>query len=314
MQEDAIFYLRAKQVLQGASYAIDKLHDKFDSAFVDICKALIHAEGNVIVMAVGKSAFIAGKFASTLASLGVPAFFVHPGEAGHGDCGNITSRDVVIMLTHSGSTEELCRIVPIVRKRAKAVYGVVGAKDDRLAQYMQAVAVLGKQQEACCVGLAPTTSTTVFSVFMDAIAVSVTAQKGIDEKQFATTHPYGHLGRSLTMSLGDLMCPVEKCAKVSLKHSIVDSVFAMLDKQVAHALVCDGDSIIGIHSLAILKQAFLVHANPAEVSVDQYVSQADKVLRTSTLLHDAIGLLGHDESIVMVVNDQDVPVGLWVHV
>ena len=312
MQEDDFFYLRAKHVSQCASRAIDVLQDKFDSAFVNICKAVIGLQGNVILMAVGKSSFVAGKFSSTLASLGIPAFFVHPAEAGHGDCGNITENDVVIMLSHSGTTEELCKIAPFVSKRAKALYGVVGVKDERLSFYMHEIAVLGKQREACHVGLAPTTSTTVFSVYMDAIAVCVSAYKGLDEKQFAITHPYGHLGKSLTVTLGELMKPLDQCAKVFVNQSIVDSVLAMLEKQVNYAIVFDGLDVVGIHSLDLLKQAFLVHANPALVLVREYVIQADKTVAAATLLHDVNDMLSDDDKVVLVVDQQRIPVGLWV--
>ncbi len=314
MQQNDFFFAHANRVIRFAQNALAELSGKIDIDFVNVCKTIAATKGNIILMAMGKSSFVAKKFAATLASLGQPAFFVHPCEAGHGDCGNITENDTVIMLSHSGATEELCKIAPAVQRRAGHLLAIVGEAHAALTDYVDVALIIGKYKESCALTLAPTTSTTVFAVVVDAIAVCVADMSGFSEHQFGETHPYGRLGRNLTVKLADVMRPITKCAKVYAQQSIVDSLLAMAQNQMQLALVYDEeDRFLGVQTTKLLTQALVTHANPVTVSTQHYLMQPSASLDQSMLLYDAYQAVASDSAYALVHSeDPQTPVGLWL--
>lgn len=314
MEKDDFFLRHAERAVRSAQDALGLTLARLDQSFCQICQIIASTQGHVIVMAVGKSAWVAKKFASTLASLGQPAFFVHPCDAGHGDCGNITEKDVVVMFSNSGGTSELLKIVPTVRRRAKSVLGVFGAEDALLSEVMDVTLVLGVTKESCALGLAPTTSVTVFGVICDAIAAAVAAKKGFTENDFAMTHPYGSLGRNLTMAVADVMVPLDRCPQVFVNQSIVDSMLAMSDKALSVAMVYDeSGQYLGMQSMALLRQALLSHANPRTIINRDYILANAVSLQADMLLHDAWKYLDDKVAdIVTVMSSSSQPVGLWL--
>lgn len=314
MQQSDFFLGHAHRVIRFAQTALSELVTKVDDDFIAVCKAVAATRGNVITMAVGKSAFVAKKFSATLASLGQPSFFVHPCDAGHGDCGNITEHDTVILFSHSGKTAELVDIMPALVARSSTLIALVGGEHEALCSHVDQRIILGVYKEACALALAPTTSTTVFGVLADAICVCVADMRGLSEQAFAKTHPYGTLGRHLTVRLGDVMLPVSRCAKVFAHQSIVDSAITMARNSMDMALVYDeDDSFIGVQSAHLLSQAHSTHANPAIIKNQHYIIQPDLMLSQDMLLYDAHNALSEQAVYALVCDDDSSqPVGLWL--
>ena len=314
MQQSDFFLAHAHRVIRYAQTALSELLGKVDDEFIAVCRAVAATRGNVITMAVGKSAFVAKKFSATLASLGQPSFFVHPCDAGHGDCGNITENDTVIMFSNSGKTVELANIMPALVNKSPTLIALVGAEHEVLCAHMDLRLVLGVHKEACALALAPTTSTTVFGVLADAICVCVSDMQGISEQAFAKTHPYGMLGRHLTVRLRDVMQPVAQCAKVFAHQSIVDSAIAMARQSTHMALVYnEEDTFIGVQSAHLLSQAMTTHANPTVVTNQHYIMQPELILAQDMLLYDAHSALNDQTAYALVSGDDpNQPVGLWL--
>jgi len=184
-------------VLDIESKAILNLKKRIDQSFVDLCQAILDCQGRVIVMGMGKSGHIGKKIASTLASTGTPAFFIHPAEASHGDLGMIIKNDLLIALSYSGETEELIKILPRIQGLGIQIAALTGSDRSTLAQYASIHISIDIQQEACPLGLAPTASSTALLAMGDALALAVLDARGFTAEDFAHSHPGGRLGKRL---------------------------------------------------------------------------------------------------------------------
>ena len=192
-------------VIQVETQAIAALAEQINDDFVLACKLMFGCKGRVVVTGMGKSGHIAGKIAATLASTGTPAFFVHSGEASHGDLGMITQHDVVLALSNSGETEEVLTILPIIKRLGVPLIAMTGNPVSTLAKFATTHINVAVEQEACPLGLAPTSSTTAALVMGDALAVSLLEARGFTRDDFALSHPGGSLGRRLLLMVDDLM-------------------------------------------------------------------------------------------------------------
>ena len=194
-------------VIKTEAEAILALTDQVNDAFVKACDLMLNCKGRVVVTGMGKSGHIAGKIAATLASTGTPAFFVHPGEASHGDLGMITQQDVVLALSNSGETGEVLTILPIIKRIDVPFIAMTGNPKSSLAKFATVHINVAVKQEACPLGLAPTSSTTAALVMGDALAVSLLEVKGFTRDDFALSHPGGSLGkRLLILCIQELKC------------------------------------------------------------------------------------------------------------
>ena len=192
-------------VIQVEAQAISALAEQINDNFVAACKLLFACTGRVVVIGMGKSGHIAGKIAATLASTGTPAFFVHPGEASHGDLGMITKQDVVLALSNSGETEEILKILPLIKRLGVPLIAMTGNPASTLGIVATTHINVAVEQEACPLGLAPTSSTTAALVMGDALAVSLLEARGFTRDDFALSHPGGSLGRRLLLRVSDIM-------------------------------------------------------------------------------------------------------------
>jgi len=192
-------------VIETELASVNTLKSRIDDSFALACELMLNCEGRIVVTGMGKSGHIAGKIAATLASTGSPAFFVHPGEASHGDLGMITSKDVVIALSNSGNTTEIITIVPIIKRLGVPLISMTGQAGSPLATEATINLDVSVENEACPLGLAPTSSTTVALVMGDALAVALLDARGFTEEDFALSHPGGSLGRRLLLHVSDIM-------------------------------------------------------------------------------------------------------------
>jgi arabinose-5-phosphate isomerase len=231
----------ALQVIEIEQQAVNKLKQAIDHHFESACQTLFQCKGRVIVIGMGKSGHIGGKIAATLASTGTPAFFVHPGEASHGDLGMITQQDVVITISYSGETAEVLAIVPVLKRIGCQLIAMTGNTNSTLAKLADIHLSVAVEQEACPLGLAPTSSTTATLVMGDAIAVALLNAKGFTADDFALSHPGGSLGKRLLLRLGDIMHKGEDIPQVSPNALIKEALVEMSEKGLGMTAVVDAE-------------------------------------------------------------------------
>ena len=196
---------KAKEVLRTEAKAIHELTKRIDSNFEKAVRLALKTRGRVIVMGMGKPGFIAQKISATLSSTGTPSLFLHPAEALHGDLGRVTKNDCLIAISSSGETEEIIRLLPIIKKIGAVLIAMVGNTNSTLAKNSDCVLDVSIKKEACPLGLAPTTSTTVMLAMGDALSVALQEKKGFKVEHFALYHPGGSLGKRLLLKVGDIM-------------------------------------------------------------------------------------------------------------
>ncbi len=249
-----------KQALEGLSAALD---ESFDLA----CRLLLACSGKVIVMGMGKSGHIAGKLAASLASTGTPAFFVHPGEASHGDLGMIGPRDVVIALSYSGESHEILALLPVLKRWGVPLISLTGNPDSSMAREAEVHLCVRVAQEACPLGLAPTASTTASLAMGDALAVALLEARGFTAQDFAMSHPGGALGRKLLLRNSDIMHQGARLPRVERDASVSEALLEMSRKGLGMTTVLNSDgTLAGLFTdgdlRRILDQRLDVHLTP----------------------------------------------------
>ncbi len=237
----------ALAVIQVETQAIGALSSQINESFVAACRLMFSCKGRVVVIGMGKSGHIAGKIASTLASTGTPSFFVHPGEASHGDLGMITRHDVVLALSNSGETEEILKILPLMKRLAVPLIAMTGNPNSTLAGFASTHINVSVEHEACPLGLAPTSSTTAALVMGDALAVSLLEARGFTRDDFALSHPGGSLGKRLLLRVGDIM-HVDQSIPIVPKSALISAaLLEMTEKKLGMtAIVGANNKLIGI--------------------------------------------------------------------
>ncbi|MFP4244049.1 MAG: KpsF/GutQ family sugar-phosphate isomerase [Ectothiorhodospira sp.] len=239
----------ARAVLQTEARGILDLCDRLDGAFVRACEHLLACTGRVVVTGMGKSGHIGGKIAATLASTGTPAFFVHPGEASHGDLGMITPGDTVLALSNSGETNELLTILPLIRRQGVPLVALTGNPRSTLAREATVHLDVSVEREACPLGLAPTTSTTATLAMGDALAVALLEARGFTADDFARSHPGGRLGRRLLLHVADIMHTDERIPMVRADAALSDALLEITRQGLGMTAVVDEQRhLVGVYT------------------------------------------------------------------
>ncbi|HEB67635.1 MAG TPA: KpsF/GutQ family sugar-phosphate isomerase [Gammaproteobacteria bacterium] len=237
----------ARAVIETEARAVTALGERIGPEFVCACRHMLDCEGRIVVIGMGKSGHIGGKIAATLASTGTPAFFVHPGEASHGDLGMITERDVVLALSNSGETDEILTILPLIKRLGVPLIALTGNPDSRLAREADVHLDVSVEKEACPLGLAPTASTTATLVMGDALAVSLLETRGFTADDFARSHPGGRLGKRLLLHVADVMHTGEAIPRVHPEDTLDAVLVEMTRKGLGLAIVSDADDrVLGV--------------------------------------------------------------------
>ncbi len=249
-------------------------------SFIQACRLMLACKGRVVVIGMGKSGHIAGKIAATLASTGTPAFFVHPGEASHGDLGMITAADVVLALSNSGETDEIITILPIIKRLDVPLIAMTGNPESTLAQAAEANIDVSVEKEACPLGLAPTASTTAALAMGDALAVAMLETRGFTEEDFARSHPGGSLGRRLLLLIDDLMHTGDTIPRVSADTPLSEALVEMTRKGLGMTAIVDGNNkLLGIFTDGDLRRTI-------DSKVDLHTAMArDVMTRNCTTIH-----------------------------
>lgn len=228
--------------------ALDLLIEQIDDRFVEACHAILNCHGRVVVTGMGKSGHIGRKIAATFASTGTPAFFMHPGEAGHGDLGMLVKGDVLLAISNSGESDEIKTLLPVVKRLEIPLISISRDKRGMLPKSADIALTLGQFDEACPLGLAPTSSTTATLALGDAIAVALVHARDFTSEDFALSHPAGALGRKLLMTVNDLMHSSEEpLPTVQENASLHDALFTMTSGRLGMAVVTDNDGkVVGV--------------------------------------------------------------------
>lgn len=278
----------ARQVLNTEADAVRALAGRLDDNFPQAVKLILACRGRVVVSGMGKSGHIGHKIAATLASTGTPAFFVHPGEASHGDLGMISQDDVVIALSNSGESAEITSILPLIKRRGAKLIGISGNPNSTLGNESDVHLNAAVDKEACPLNLAPTASTTAALALGDALAVVLLEARGFSVEDFARTHPGGSLGRKLLVHVGDVMHTGERLPKVELSASLKEALLEMTHKGLGMTAIVDKhDQVKGVFTDGDLRRALennldvraaqveqLMTANPKSIGPDQLAVEA----------------------------------------
>ena len=250
------FIKLAKAVIKTEAAAIDALLDRIDVEFEKACELIIQCQGRVVVTGMGKSGHIGNKIAATLASTGTPAFFMHPGEASHGDLGMLTSTDVVIALSNSGETTEIKTLVPLIKRLGIPLISFTGVTTSSLAENADVNLNVGVEKEACPLGLAPTSSTTAAIVMGDALAVALLDARGFTEEDFARSHPGGSLGRKLLLHVSDIMHSGAALPSVTEQATLKQALLEMTQKGLGMTAVVDThNKVVGVYTDGDLRRS-----------------------------------------------------------
>ncbi|MGC8731677.1 MAG: KpsF/GutQ family sugar-phosphate isomerase [Halothiobacillaceae bacterium] len=306
MHSDRLLGL-ARAVLDTEAAALVRLNARLDQAFVRACELMLACQGRVVVTGMGKSGHIGGKIAATLASTGTPAFFVHPGEASHGDLGMITRQDVVLALSNSGETPEILAILPIIKRLGVPMIALTGRPQSTLAREAEVHIDVGVDKEACPLGLAPTASTTAALAMGDALAVALLETRGFTAEDFALSHPGGALGRRLLLHVRDIMHSGERLPKVELGAPLRDALIEITRKGLGITAVVDAEGrLAGVFTDGDLRRA-LDHADIdlRGARVDELYTPGGKTCPAGMLAAEALGLMERHKINALIVVDED---------
>jgi arabinose-5-phosphate isomerase len=297
--------------------AIVALRDRIDDTFAKACQILLNCQGRIIVIGMGKSGHIGNKIAATLASTGSPAFFVHAGEASHGDMGMITSQDVVLTLSNSGETAEILTILPLIKRLAAPMVALTGKPHSTLAKSADAHLDTSVAKEACPLGLAPTSSTTAALVMGDALAIALLESRGFTAEDFALSHPGGNLGRRLLLRVSDIMHTGDSIPKVSDQALISDALVEMTKKGLGMTAVCsDSNDIVGVFTdgdlRRVLAQTVDVHTTPIADAMTTQCKTGHPNMLAAEILElmqrhkiNALLIIDDDKQLVGAINMHD---------
>jgi arabinose-5-phosphate isomerase len=302
---DAVLKNLGLAVLETESAAVEALKARIDEDFVRACHYMLECEGRVVVIGMGKSGHVGSKIAATLASTGTPAFFVHPGEASHGDLGMITAKDVVLALSNSGSTEEILTILPIIKRLGVPLITLTGNPDSALAQAAAVNIDVGVEKEACPLDLAPTASTTAALAMGDAMAISLLEVRGFTADDFARSHPGGKLGRRLLLLIDDLIHSGDRVPKVVSGTLICDALLEMTQKGLgATAIVDDADTVLGIFTDGDLRRALDQDVDLHSTEIDQVMTRDCTLISEGLLAAEALQIMENGKfNALLVVDD-----------
>jgi arabinose-5-phosphate isomerase len=294
---------------QALTIEIDGLRaqvPRLGAEFARACRICLDCRGRVVVTGMGKSGHIGGKIAATLASTGTPAFFVHPGDASHGDIGMITRDDAVLALSNSGETDEILTIVPIIKRLGVSLIAFTGSAASRLAQASTVHLDIGVPAEACPLNLAPTASTTAALAVGDALAVALLKARGFTEEDFARSHPAGSLGRRLLLHVKDVMRVGKDVPKVAPHTPLAVGLLEVTRKGLGMTAIVDAaDHVLGVFTDGDLRRALDRAADLHSTRMDEVMTRGAKTVRGNTLAAEAVHLMETHRITSLVVVDAD---------
>jgi len=304
--DPAALQATARRVLEIERDALDALLPRIDAGFAEACRLLLGCRGRVVVTGMGKSGHIGGKIAATLASTGTPSFFVHPGEASHGDLGMITRDDAVIAISNSGETSEVLTILPLIKRMGVPLVSMTGRPASTLAKAADVHLDVSVDQEACPLNLAPTASTTATLAMGDALAVALLEARGFTPEDFALSHPGGTLGRRLLLKVADLMHGGDRIPKVPAHASLSAALLEMTQKGLGMtAIVDEADRVLGIFTDGDPRRVLDANLDVRTARIAEVMTRGGRHIGASQLAAEAVHLMEKHRITVLMVLDAD---------
>lgn len=296
----------ARDVLEIEAKAIADLIERLDERFTEAVRIILECRGRVVVSGMGKSGHIARKIASTLASTGTPAFFVHPAEASHGDLGMVAREDVFVGLSNSGESAELLAIVPLLKRQGAKLIALTGDPESALAQEADIHLYAGAEKEACPLNLAPTASTTAALALGDALAVALMHAKGFTRDEFARSHPGGTLGRKLLTHVRDVMRTGESSPRIGADATLMEAMFEMTRGRMGMtAIVDEGQRVIGIFTDGDLRRTLEKGAELRTTPIRSVMGAAPRTIAPERLAAEAVEIMERNKvNQILVVDEQ----------
>lgn len=306
------FKQSAQRVLRMEAAAVATLESRIDDGFVRACELLIGCRGRVVVTGMGKSGHIGSKIAATLASTGTPSFFVHPGEASHGDLGMITPGDAVIALSNSGETAEVLTILPLIKRMKAPLVSMTGKPGSTLARQADVNLDVGVEQEACPLNLAPTSSTTAALAMGDALAVALLEARGFTAEQFALSHPGGSLGRRLLLMVEDVMVKADAVPRVAPDASLFDAIFEITRRGLGMTTVVDASgAFLGVFTDGDLRRTLDHDVDLRKTPIRDVMNTRATTVRPGILAAECLSIMEERKiNGLVVVDESNRPVGV----
>jgi arabinose-5-phosphate isomerase len=282
----------AREVLEIEAKAVTDLISRLDQSFTHAVEMIMACRGRVVVSGIGKSGHVARKIASTLASTGTPAFFVHPAEASHGDLGMISREDVFVALSNSGETDELLAIVPMLKRQGAKLVALTGNPKSSLAQEADVHLYAGAEKEACPLNLAPTASTTATLALGDALAVALMQARGFTRDEFAASHPGGTLGRKLLTHVRDVMRTAKDAPRVGEEATLMEAVVEMSRGRMGMtAVLDDADRVVGVFTDGDLRRALEKGTDVRTARISKLMTREPRTIGPAKLAAEAVEIM-----------------------
>ena len=295
-----------QRTIQMETDAVKELSSRIGRSFVTACETILSCHGRVVVIGMGKSGHIGNKIAATLASTGTPAFFVHPGEASHGDLGMITKSDVVIAISNSGNTSEIVTLIPLIVRLGIPLISMTGDDQSQLAKAACANLDVSVSSEACPLNLAPTTSTTVTLVMGDALAIALLEARGFTAKDFAFSHPGGALGRKLLLRVRDIMHKGDEMPSVMADQPLQTALMEMTQKGFGMTTIMSREGkLIGIFTDGDLRRIFDLSIDIAITPISDVMSVSPKTIHQDMLAAEALTIMENSAITALVAEDDN---------
>ena len=302
---DTFFTESAQRTITLEGAAISALTAAVGPSFAQACRHILSTTGRVVVTGMGKSGHIAGKVAATLASTGSPAFFVHPGEASHGDMGMITRDDCVIALSNSGSTSEIMTLLPLIKRLNIPLIAITGDQQSELAQAADAHLLVAVDSEACPLNLAPTASTTAALVIGDALAIATLEARGFTAEEFAFSHPGGALGKRLLLRVADIMVEHEEMPSVAPSATVAEALYEMTQKGLGMTtIVSERRELKGVFTDGDLRRVVENKVDLQDCTVTTVMTESAHTVSQDMLAAEAMGLMERHRISALVVVDE----------
>lgn len=292
MTTDQTFIEIGRRTIQIEMEAIEALLPRVGDDFSKACRLMLECRGRTVVVGMGKSGHVARKISATLASTGTPAFYVHPGEASHGDMGMITAGDVVLAISNSGETSEVITLLPLFKRIGAAIISMTGKPSSTLAQAAEVNLDCGVNKEACPLDLAPTSSTTTQLVLGDALAIALLEARGFTAEDFAFSHPGGALGRRLLLKVQDIMHEGNRIPRVHSGTRLGDALLEMTQKGLGMtSIVDDNNTVLGIFTDGDLRRALDHGVDTHKTIIDEVMTVRCKTITPDILAAEALKIM-----------------------
>ena len=300
----------AKRTIKIESNSISQIASQLDKSFITLCDKVIKCDGKFIIMGVGKSGHIAQKISATLSSTGTPSVFIHPTEAAHGDMGLIDKKDIVLLISNSGETDEIINILPSLKRHCKEIASLTSNNKSSIAKSADIKIQLKSKKEACPLNLAPTSSTTNALVFGDALAIALLEAKGFTQKDFASSHPAGKLGKKLITQVEDLMHKGNAVPKVSADTILDKALLEITKKNLGITLIVEKTKLVGIFTDGDLRRCINKKVDIQNTKIKDVMTKKFKTINSDALAIDAANIMEDNKIFTLVVIDKNKHIGV----